>query len=242
MDDATKSELETLARGRGQNLSDLIRSALDALLERDYSGAQVNASPRSLTLFERRQLSLLHRILARVIGDENDVDGDKEYQLKRARVIEAGFTKEYSYEFDFLDPEMSLRDSEFVYDVLDLFTYIIISLQRLENAGTKVDPDLVQNLEFSGFDRNDPRESQMLDYVLHLATDNRWTEIQKVLKKLPDEGNSHWPMVASYERMLNAHRQIQASRKERRFAWQPFSVEELQAIADADHPTAGRSD
>lgn len=32
-----------------------------------------------------------------MIGDDNDVDGDKEYQLERAEVLESGFVREYQW-------------------------------------------------------------------------------------------------------------------------------------------------
>lgn len=51
--DAIKEDLEALARGRGQNLSDLIRSALDDLLLRDAQENRLDSAPRSLTPVER---------------------------------------------------------------------------------------------------------------------------------------------------------------------------------------------
>lgn len=39
--------------------------------------------------------------------DANDVDGDREYQLERAQVIEKGFTAEHETEFCGIKPELS---------------------------------------------------------------------------------------------------------------------------------------
>jgi hypothetical protein len=144
LDDATKEELEALARSRGQSLSDLIRSALDGLLMRNKDEDRLDITPRSLTAVERQQLALLHRILARVVGDDNDVDGDKAYQLERAQVLEEGFVGEYSMEFCGISPELSARDSKFVVDVLDLFRIVTFSIMKLEADGVEFGEDLAR--------------------------------------------------------------------------------------------------
>jgi len=46
-------------------------------------------APESLRTIDQQVLSLLHRILACVLPEEaSDVDGDREYQLERAKIIE----------------------------------------------------------------------------------------------------------------------------------------------------------
>jgi hypothetical protein len=112
--------LETLARGRGQTLSDLIRSALDSLPVRGDE-TRLDVTPPSLTPVEHQQTAPLHRVLTRSdttalvnalicvaeeaafevfvdeadrLVDDNDVDGDKAYQLKRAEVLEIASTNQ----------------------------------------------------------------------------------------------------------------------------------------------------
>ncbi|HEY1570918.1 MAG TPA: YfbU family protein [Pseudonocardiaceae bacterium] len=52
--------------------------------------------PESMRLIDRQVLSLLHRILGRVVPeDSNDTDGDLEYQLERAQILEEEYAGEY---------------------------------------------------------------------------------------------------------------------------------------------------
>jgi len=243
LDEETKEELETLARGRGQNLSDLIRSALDGLLMRD-DGEQIDVAPRSLTAVDRQQLALLHRILARLVGEDNDVDGDKAYQLERAEVLENGFVREYSTEFYGIFPELSARDSEFVVDVLDLFRVVTFSIQKLQASGVELDEDLIRSLRFEGFDLNDSREARLLSYARYLVNEERWSELLYTFSERNDHGNSHAALTDVYQRMLDEHAKIKATKRRERFRRDSYllSVEELQRLAEAQvHPDHRKS-
>lgn len=239
LDDITKEQLEALARSRGQSLSDLTRSALDGLLDRGDDDTRPDVAPRNLTALERQQLALLHRILARVVGDDNGVDGDKEYQLERAEVLENGFAREYQMEFAGIYPELSARDSEFVVDVLDLFRAITFSIERLKKDGAEVDEELVRQLAFDGFDLNDNREGQMLSYARYLIDDGRWTELRHVFSEENDNGNSHARLAEVYQRMLDEHEQIRSAKTRDRGRLDSYllTVDELQRLANAQiHP------
>ena len=86
---------------------------------------------------DRQVLSLLHRILARVLPeDANDVDGDLEYQLKRAKILEEGFAGEYWLEVAGFSTELSKRDCGRVSDILQMFRIITFSIDHLQNDGT----------------------------------------------------------------------------------------------------------
>jgi hypothetical protein len=243
LNDTTKNELDALARSRGQSLSDLIRSALDGLLLRDTDENRLNITPRSLTAVERQQLALLHRILARVVGDDNDVDGDKAYQLERAQVLEEGFVGEYSKEFCGMAPELSARDSTFVLDVLDLFRVVTFSMNKLESDGVDIDEDLRCALRFDGFDANDPTEGQMLAYARYLVSEERWAELLDTFSAKNDRGNSHGRRAAMYRRMLDESARIEAERSRDRVRHDAFllGVDDLRHIADAQtHPDSRR--
>jgi hypothetical protein len=240
LDDVTKEQLEALARSSGQSLSDLIRSALDGLLMRNTDEERLDITPRSLTAVERQQLALLHRILARVVGDDNDVDGDKEYQLERARVLEEGFVGEYSMEFCGISPELSARDSKFVMDVLDLFRIVTFSVKKLEADGVGPDEDLARALRFDGFDANDARESHMLSYARYLVNDERWAELLDTFVPKNDRGNSHGRRAERYRRMLDEHAKIQAERNRSRVRHDAYllGIDELRRLSDAAiHPS-----
>ena len=189
-------------------------------------------------MHDRRTLSLLHRILARVLPEEaNDVDGDAAYQLERAEVLEKGFTQEYWVEFAGISTELSNRDCKRVMDILDMFRIARYSLTELEKAGTPASKELVEDLRFCGFDHNDPLEGQMADYVRHLVADDRWSEQANFIDG-PTGGNSHSPTLERYLRMLAEYRRIRAGRpwSGRRDAYL-LTSDELTAVAAArTHP------
>lgn len=214
LDDETKNDLEALARSRGQSVSEVARSALERLLERPSrdDGELPDISPTSLTAVERQQLALLHRILARVVGDENGVDGDKAYQLQRAEILEQGFVGEYPDEFIGIRPELSLEDTRFVVDVLNMFRVLTASVAALRQGSAEADWAHRYEFEFIGFDGNDPRESRLRTWARYLISDRQWAELNDVFSE-HDDGNSHSPMAAVYARMLDEYNRIQATRR-----------------------------
>ena len=137
-----------------------------------------------MRIADRQVLSLLHRILARVLPeDANDVDGDAEYQLTRAEVIESGFTGEYWREVAGFRTELSKRDCDRVLDILDMFRVITYSIKRLKEQGATIDDDVAYELEFQGFDYRDGLEGHMASYVKFLMSDGRWAELKPQLER-----------------------------------------------------------
>src|SRR5690625_1449613 len=100
-----------MAESRGISLSDVIRSAIAGLLDRDdREELHSHVVPESLTAVDRKQLALLHRILGRLVDhgarDERlEHDGDTSYQLDRAQALEEGWATEYDMEFYGMEPE-----------------------------------------------------------------------------------------------------------------------------------------
>src|SRR5215207_9359803 len=102
VDDRVRDQLKEMADDEGVTLSeyvrDLLMEAVVPVYEREMEHGD-EPVPESMRIIDRQVLSLLHRILARVLPDDaNDVDGDPEYQLMRANILEAGYTGEYWYE------------------------------------------------------------------------------------------------------------------------------------------------
>lgn len=240
LDDETRDALQARAEGEGATVSDflrdLIRAAVIPVREEDERDGY---TPDSMTAKERHVLSLLHRILARVLPDDaNDVDGDAEYQLERAKVLEAGFAQEYWTEYAGIAPELSKRDAKFVMDVLDMFRMIDYSVAELKKT-ERVDDDLVYALRFRGFDHNDSLESKMGKYVEFLVNDGRWEERADFVNG-PDRGNSHHPTIDTYSRMLAEYRRIReehARKPAKGRAHRRLSGEDLAALRAARvHP------
>ncbi|MEL4503317.1 YfbU family protein [Luteococcus sp. H91] len=213
IDDHYHALLRERAATEGQSLSEFIRDRLIAAVEpvRPPDDSDV-FSPDSLTLVERQQLALLHRILARVIPeDSSQEDGNEEDQLKLARVLEDGFVGGYSTEFISLRPELTKSQCSFVMDVLDMFRIITFSLDDLDKTPEEIAEYGTYRLEFQGFDHNDLLEGRMASYVQYLTSEGRWTELSPQIQKA-DNGNSHSPMLGVYERMLAEYRRVRSTR------------------------------
>lgn len=246
VDDHVRDQLKELADVEGVTLSeyvrDLIMEAVVPVYEREVKHGDEPA-PESLRIIDRQVLSLLHRILARVLPEEaNDVDGDVDYQLMRAKLLEEGFTGEYWFETAGFRTELSKRDCGRVLDILDMFRIITYSIDHLAKEGLPVEKELVSQLEFRGFDHNDALESHMADYVEFVMRDDRWTELKPQLER-NDNGNSHHRTLDTYLRMLAEYRRIMDSRERGNFRPTDYllSSEELQQIADGRvHPSNRR--
>jgi len=200
VDDAVRDRLDTVARGRGATVSELLRGAIDDLLgeSREWTAKHV---PQSLTVVERQILALQHRILARLVGDDgNREDGDTAYQFDRAAVLESGFSQEYWVEFAGIEPELSKAECGLVMDVLDMFRALHLSVSVLD--ADAIPERLRPLLEFSGFDLNDPLEGAMLAYARYLIGQGKWTTLADVFSEDNDHGNSHAALLDAYRRML----------------------------------------
>lgn len=245
IDDSIRDALQAKANEGHQTLSDFVRDRLEDSVF-DFRGDEGNKSsrgeglePETLSTIERHTLALLHRILGRVLPeDSNDVDGDKEYQLDRAKVLERGFTKEYSMEFLGLEPELSPRHCDFVMDVLDMFRIASFSIIELAQEGVEIEKSLQSALKFMGFDHNDRLEGQMSDYARFLVKSGKWLE-QKEFILGPDRGNSHGQTIPAYSRMLTEYREVKQHRT-RKSGLKSYllSEDELKQIAGARiHPS-----
>jgi uncharacterized protein YfbU (UPF0304 family) len=247
VEDGVRDVLKGMADAEGVSLSEYIRDLLmEAIVpvgEERESDHSEEAAPESMSLFERQVLSTLHRILGHVLPeDANDVDGDLEYQLMRARILEEGFTGEYWYETTGFRTELSKRDCRRVSDFLQMFRIITYSIDHLEKDVTPVDPELARRLQFEGFDHNDSLESHMADYVEFLMRDDqKWTELRPQLER-HDNGNSHTPTLDTYTRMLAEYRRVMDGR-ERGYSRLDYllSLDELKQVADAQTHPANRS-
>ncbi|KUM36487.1 YfbU family protein [Arthrobacter sp. EpRS71] len=242
IEDRIRDQLKEMADDEGVTLSEYVRNlvmeAVVPVFEREAKHGDEPAQD-SLRIIDRQVLSLLHRILGRVLPeDANDDDGNREYQLMRAKILEAGYTGEYWFETAGFQTELSKRDCTRVADILDMFRIITYSLERLDKEGTAVADKLRFRLEFIGFDHNDALEGHMASYVDFLMNDDRWTELKPQLER-NDNGNSHHRMLDVYLRMLAEYRRIMDSRGRGSNRMEYFlSPDELQQIAEASvHPS-----
>jgi uncharacterized protein YfbU (UPF0304 family) len=243
VEDHIHDRLKELADDEGVTLSDFVRDLLrDAVVPiTDRSEAHGDQeAPESFSVRDRLVLSMLHRILARVLPkDANGDDGEEEYQLKKAEVLESGFTGQYWLEVAGFETELSKKDSRRVIDILEMHRVITFSVKRLAEEGAPVEAELARRLRFRGFDHNDSLEGHMARYVRFLMADGRhWTELISQIEE-SDNGNSHMQMLEIYQRMLTEYRRIMDSRT-RRYSPDDYllNAEELDRLHEAQiHPS-----
>ncbi len=214
MDDTDYDELARIARSRGVSLSDLARETLGTLLTVDPADTDKvsvrTGTPESLSAIDRRQLSLLHRILSYLVPDgAASQDGDPDFQRKRAEVLEMGWVSEYSDEFYDIRPEMPRSESDFVMDVLDMFTQLEWSYGELpEDERESLAEEAKYGLRFIGFDFNNRREGRMASYAKYLIGEGKWEQMARYFDDEHERGNSHMPTIDTYTRMLEEFRPI----------------------------------
>ena len=198
VDDGFRRDIEVVARARGESTSDLIRTAIEVFLGKEDDEARPTGGPQSLTLVERAMLTSHHEQLASLYEDE---DWEHEHHKKVVEVLESGFTGEYDIVFSGLDPEIPRRECKLLWKILDMFKFLQFSLAQLDDAAkAEIGKNAEDALSFRGFDGNDSRESALLRYAAFLVNNDRWIEHKAVFEH--DGGNSHSPMLGSYERML----------------------------------------
>lgn len=241
LDDDIRDALTLRAEEGGMTMSDFVRELIRAAVVpvRVEDGAREGFAPDTLSPSERHTLSLLHRILARVLPeDANGADGDPAYQLQRATVLEKGFTQEYWTEYAGINSELKKRDAKFCMDVLDMFRMIDFSIT--EHAKNEpISEELAHSLRYRGFDHNDALEQKMASYVEFLISDGRWVERADFVEG-PERGNSHHPTLETYSRMLAEYRRIREDQRKKPSSGRTsrgLSIEGLQALAAARvHP------
>lgn len=242
VDDHVRDQLKELADEEGVTLSEYVRDILLAAVVPVWAGELRHGdepAPESMRLIDRKTLSLLHRILGQVLPENaNGEDGDIEYQLERAKILEAGYTAEYWKQVAGFRTELSRRDCGRVSDILQMFRILTFSTTRLSESGEPIDEKLENRLKFRGFDHNDPLEGHMASYVEHLMGDGRWEEL-KPYAVASDNGNSHSPVLDVYSRMLTEYRKVMDGRGQG-FDLNDYFLtrEELERIAEARvHPS-----
>ena len=207
LDDRMHAELSGLARAQGTTLSELARRTLGALLVRqrvddlpDRPGSV--EIPAGLTTVERHQLALLHRILARLVEGDGE-DGDFDYQITRAEILESGYVAEYDDVFVAIEPELSRRETGLVMDILDMFTQLELSYSRLSEPERESLGGWAEHaVRFDGFDLNHRLESRLLMFARHLIERGKWQQLTAYFDDQHERGNSHHPTIDAYERML----------------------------------------
>lgn len=210
LDDHTRDAFDALARARDLSASDLIRSLIDAALGRDEVDRPYgDPTPRSLSAIERRTLAMQHEILAQLAADPDEDNGswETEHHRNMIVVLDSGYTTEYPDMFRMVQPEMTRRECSLVRDILEMFDTLERSVARLsEEERVPLGEHAEQALTFRGFDFNNTQEGRLASYAHYLIKTGRWKSMAEHFDEEHEHGNSHFPALASYERMLSIWR------------------------------------
>jgi uncharacterized protein YfbU (UPF0304 family) len=233
IDDESRDLFDSLARARGLSTSDMLRELISQALGRDADRPRGDTTPASLSSLERRRLAMQHEILA-ILNSEDD--WESAYHRQMVEVLNFGFTSEYYKTFQMIQPEMTARECNLVHDILEMFTTVERSVGELtdeERASIGEHSDYA--LKFRGFDFNNSQEGRLASYAHHVIKDGRWTDMADRFDDEHERGNSHMPMLATYQRMLSVWKPLW-DRKIRSYGGPDdyrFTVGELQQILAA---------
>jgi len=242
IDDESRDLFDSLARARGLNTSDMLRELIWQALGRDERPRD-DTTPTSLSAVERRRLSLQHEVLAILTGDEDQEDGgwESQYHRQMIDVLHSGYTAEYYRTFQMVQSEMTDRECGLVHDILEMFTRVEWSVDELSaEERASLGEHWEYALKFRGFDFNNSYEGRLASYAHYLIKDDKYEAMADRFDNKHERGNSHAPMLATYQRMLSVwkpmwDKKIKALGRPSNYR---FTVEELQQILDA-WPTPG---
>ncbi|WP_213578593.1 YfbU family protein [Rhodococcus sp. USK13] len=203
VDEKTRAELESLAKAKDRNVSDLLRATIDQVLGRNSQLKDPDA-PSSLAPSDRLLLAQQREILAALTADEEE----KAEHLLLAEALREGYAGEYQRVFGYVEPELDLNHCQLVWDLLDMFRVLDASIANLTTEEVAALGDRARWAKFSGFDLSDPVEGPMLGYLRYLVRTGRWTEIKGRLAEIGNEGHSHARNLPAYERMLAVFKPI----------------------------------
>ncbi len=147
-----------------------------------------------LTKFERRLLINQYQILKALGNDEED---NGERYDKFIEILESGYEYFYDEVIGKFEPEMARNESEFVFQVLEMF-------RGIENYKKQHSDDAEvinhTNSHFLGFDANN--EGEHYSFARFLI--KTWENYQEQMPYEERTGgfNSHMPVIPLYQRML----------------------------------------
>ena len=219
-----KTALERLASEQETTVSALIIEQIHELL--GHRSEIREDAPYTLTTAERYLLMRMDTVMAKIEPEYRDS------YMKNVEAFQEGYTAEYSRIFSQMYKELSRKNCELVWDILDMLRMLGVSYERLDEHDKQYVDE--ESCHYRGFDHNDELEGSMASYVEYLAITKRWEETISDSRQYSDNGNSHCPMLPTYERMLSAYQKVRNQRRLKNphgsSEWTPLSREEIQSI------------
>ncbi len=154
---------------------------------------------------------------------------EKEYYKDTLEILERGYEGLYDSCIQFIYPDhetFSQEKSELVFNILNMFSAIVQSLEKIEDK-SGIDKNL---LVFNGFDGNNETDYMSFAnfYCSQYEGGGKYSEIGQGV----DHFNSHFPYLETYKRMLKSWQQC-----DDRF---DLNKDDLIQIANASIHTANR--
>ena len=151
---------------------------------------------------ERLFLVNQYRILQKLSESESE---KKEYE-NLIEALVSGYRIHYHDFFEeFSTVDMPEEDSQYVLDILEMYRGIIFSYMKLMRDKVKISIR-PEDIVFPGFDGNDRKESQYLNYTNYFINSlGRYEEINKINKGNFSAGNC---TCNKYDRMLSIWREL----------------------------------
>lgn len=191
-----KEKITSLAQETGGTISGVVLDAVNSAIGGGQANFPEDMAPNSLSGVNR--LILRNQELLLSMCPELD-EYERSDHAFNARVLEEGYTSEYSRVFACLRSEVPYSLSEELFGILDMFRVLRASYTALsEEEKGEVDES---DISFRGFDLNDSVESPLIGYVEYLFEDDRYTELMEPLGRFSDGGNSHHRNLDMYRRM-----------------------------------------
>lgn len=147
-----------------------------------------------LTRAERWIISNQLRLLSILDSDQS------EYYEQSQKILENGYEVLYEDCINYIYPDgetFSEEKSQLVFNILTMFRNIDSALTHLEDTeGLKID-----ELKFQGFDGNE--ETEYMLFTRFYCTEYGGGRFPELVEGL-DSFNTHWPVLESYLRMVEA--------------------------------------
>jgi len=143
----------------------------------------------TLTPYQRLNLYNQYTILEQ-LSLIQDNESEAKFYAKLAKIAFEGYSHDYYEITDIIQEELPFATASFVWDVLDMYSEIYTSYNKIENPIISF-----ESIKFRGFDGNN--EADLMAYCGFIVNDlGRYTEFKG------GDFNSHAPRVHKYSEML----------------------------------------
>ena len=220
-----KAKISSLAQETGGTISGVVLDAVNSAIGGGRENFPEDMAPSSLSSANRLILRNQELLLSMCPDLDEYERHDHDHN---ARILENGYTSEYSHVFTCLSPEVPYSLSEELFGILDMFRVLRASYESLsEEEKGEVEE---RYISLRGFDLSDSIESPLVGYVKYLFEDERYTELMEPLGRFSDGGNSHHPNLGMYRRMRRCFEPIW---REHLLTVSMLSLEEIKKVVSA---------